>query len=187
MPESSSQEGADTGRIRLRLRELAQLFNAMDPSPLLDRDLDARAEEFIVGRARELPPNQEPKLVIEVATLPPAERAAETEGAVQHYFAGRAESKRREFRMLMRLGRVSLIVGLLFLAVCLALSNLCDRLGASPLSRILRESFIIIGWVAMWRPLEIYLYDWWPLRAEWRVLRRLSRMDVRLVPPESAS
>ena len=36
-------------RIQLRLRELAQLFNSMDPSPFLDRDLDADAEEFIVS------------------------------------------------------------------------------------------------------------------------------------------
>jgi hypothetical protein len=184
MPESSSQERAESGIIRLRLRELAQLFNAMDPSPMLDRELDRNAEEFIVERARELPPNHELKLIIEVATLPSADCAAEAEGAVRHYYVGRAESKRREFRMLMRSGRASLMVGLLFLAVCLAISNLF--LGPSPLAGLLRESFIIVGWVAMWRPLEIYLNDWWPLRAEWRVLRRLSRMAVRLVPPEGA-
>jgi hypothetical protein len=42
----------------------------------------------------------------------------------------------------------------------------------------------IVGWVAMWRPLEIYLYDWWPVRADLRLLQRLARMKVRLqLPP----
>ena len=30
------------------------------------------------------------------------------------------------------------------------------------------------------RPLEIYLYDWWPVRDERRVFERLSRMSVRV-------
>jgi len=33
----------------------------------------------------------------------------------------------------------------------------------------------------MWRPLEIFLYDWWPIRAEARLCDRLSAMPVRIV------
>jgi hypothetical protein len=32
----------------------------------------------------------------------------------------------------------------------------------------------------MWRPLEIFLYDWWPIRAEARLYDRLSAMPVRI-------
>ena len=78
---------------------------------------------------------------------------------------------------------VSLVIGLLFLTLCLTLSNVFDRLGVSTLAGILNESFLIVGWVAMWRPLEIYLYDWWPIRAERRVFARLSRAHVKLVCP----
>jgi hypothetical protein len=41
--------------IEVRVAELRQLFNAIDPSPFRERDLDPRAEEFIVEWARELP------------------------------------------------------------------------------------------------------------------------------------
>ena len=30
---------------------------------------------------------------------------------------------------------------------------------------VIRESLLIGGWVAMWRPLEVFLYDWWPISA----------------------
>jgi hypothetical protein len=43
------------GVIEVHVRELSQLFNSMDPSPFLDKDLDVDAEEFITGWARELP------------------------------------------------------------------------------------------------------------------------------------
>lgn len=182
MPDPHAS-AAKSNVIRLRLRDLAQLFNSMDPSPFIDRDLDRDAEEFIVSWAQELPPHHDLKLAISLATPPSAERAAETQHAVRHYFNERAQGKQREFRQLMRRGRLSLVIGLAFLAVCLTAGNLLENIGVSALSGILREGFIIAGWVAMWRPLEIYLYDWWPLRAEWHVLQRLSRMEVELDCP----
>jgi len=174
-----------SARIELRLRELAQLFNSMDPSPFVDRDIDPDAEEFILSWARELPAEDGLELVIHLATVPPVDRSAGVQGAVQRYFASRAEIKRREFRQLMRRGRLSLVVGLVFLVGCLLLSELVARFSHGAVTDIGRTSLTIGGWVAMWRPLEIYLYDWWPLRDELRLLERLARMPVQLVPPTS--
>jgi len=39
---------------------------------------------------------------------------------------------------------------------------------------------VIGGWVAMWRPMEVFLYDWWPIRADARLADRLSAMPVRI-------
>jgi cytidylate kinase len=63
------------------------------------------------------------------------------------------------------------------------LGELFNTIGHGAFAKIVQEGLTIGGWVAMWRPLQIYLYDWWPLRAERRVLERLSRMSVRLVLP----
>ncbi len=167
------------------MRDLAQLFNSMDPSPFHDRDLDGDAEEFIVSWAREVPHAENLELTIHLSAIPPVERAADVETAVQHYFATRAAMKEREFRLLMRRGRTSLLVGLVFLAACFTASELLSSLGESTATTILREGLAIGGWVAMWRPLEIYLYDWWPLRDERRVMERLAQMRVRLVHPSS--
>jgi hypothetical protein len=45
---------------------------------------------------------------------------------------------------------------------------------------LVREGLLIGGWVAMWRPLEIFLYDWWPIRADIRLYNRLSAMPVQI-------
>ena len=44
---------SDCVRIELHVAELKQLFNAMDPSPFRERDLDPKAEEVIVEWAKE--------------------------------------------------------------------------------------------------------------------------------------
>lgn len=173
-----------TARIDVRMRELAQLFNSMDPSPFFDRDLDADAEDFIVSWAREHPAGSEFVLSLHLATPPPPDRAAGVQDAVQHYFRARAFIKRREFRHLMRLGRQTLFVGLLFLTGCLFLGSLVARIiGEGTWADVVKEGLTILGWVAMWRPLQIYLYDWWPLLDELKLFARLSRMRVRLVLP----
>jgi hypothetical protein len=181
-PEDTHCAMAEGGpaRIELRLRELTQLFNSMDPSPFPDRDLDADAEEFILSWARELPRGRELELVIRLGT--PVRRGrspAEVEDAVHRYFASRALMKRAELRLLLRRGRVSLCVGLVFLAACLAAGQyVAGKTG--PLAGVARESLSIAGWVAMWRPIQTYLYDWWPLRDDLQVLDRLARMRVGL-------
>lgn len=167
-------------RIEVRLRELAQLFNSLDPSPFIDRDLDADAEEFIVSWARELPHHGDLELVIHLGEPPDAERAAGVQEAVHHYFASRAAIKERELRQLLRRGRASLIIGVAFLAACFALGILLRPLFPAPAGEFVELGLHIVGWVAMWRPLEIYLYDWWPIRSDLRLLHRLSRMPVKL-------
>ena len=167
--------------IELRLREIAQLFNSLDPSPFMDRDLDANAEEFIVSWAAEIPMHRELTLVIHLATRPSTER--DVEEAVQAYFRHRAEHKQREFAQLLRRGRISLLVGVLFLVACLSGAGLIPKLTHAGVADVIKESLTIIGWVALWRPLEIYLYDWWPVRAERRNLQRLARMQVKVIVP----
>src|SRR5262245_25763618 len=131
-------------RVRLQLRDLAQLFNSMDPSPFNDRDLDADAGEFIVSWARELPPHHELELLVHLPVAPVPDRSAEVESAVRHYFNERCEMKRREFRQLMRQGRASLLIGVSFLIACLGGSELAGKIGPRTLAVVLSESLIIV-------------------------------------------
>ena len=168
--------------IEIRLAELRQLFNAIDPSPFRQRDLDPRAEEFIVGWARDLPVNKPWALVVHLDR--PAGRADEADAlreAIHEYFSQRVVASRRKLRELFRRGRISLVIALAFLTASIAVGDVvAGYLEESRFGEIVREGFLIGGWVAMWRPLEIFLYDWWPLRADGRLLQRLSTMSVRI-------
>jgi hypothetical protein len=167
-------------RIEVFVDRIEQLFNSMDPSPFHERDLDDDAEEFIVGWAQEFPRRDPVSLVVHVNQLPAhadAEHLLET--AVHNYFAYRAKLNRLEFRYLLKQGRTSLIIGLTFLAVCMITSQLLRR-QEETLSIVIREGLIIAGWVAMWRPMEIFLYEWWPLLRRGRLYEKLSRMRVEV-------
>jgi hypothetical protein len=168
--------------IEVHVGELKQLFNSIDPSPFRNKDLDPKAEEFIVGWAKDLPRDEPLALVIDLdrqAGLP--DEAAVVRDAIHEFFSQRAEAQRRRLRELFRVGRTSLLIGLVALASAIALGDfLAALMKGSRIGEIARESLTIGGWVSMWRPLEVFLYDWWPIRDEARLYDRLASMPVRI-------
>jgi hypothetical protein len=167
--------------IEVQVGELKQLFNSIDPSPFRTKDLDPKAEEFIVGWAKDVPRDSPLALVVDLdrpAGLP--DEASILRDAIHEFFRQRAHAYRRRLRELFRLGRTSLAIGLVAVAAAIALGDFLDAVMKGRIGEILRESLTIGGWVSMWRPLEIFLYDWWPLRNEARLSDRLAAMPVRI-------
>ena len=171
-----------TAPIELRLGAVAQVFNTLDPTPFREGDLAPEAEAYILDWAAELPARVPLALVIH---LPAAEAgstaAAALPAAIGGHFARRAEAATRDLRRNFREGRVALAIGLAILAACLGLALAVAPDGEPRgLARILQESLVIVGWVALWRPAEILLYDWLPIARRRTLLRRLAAAPVRV-------
>jgi len=168
--------------IEVRLAELRQLFNAIDPSPFRQRDLDPRAEEFIVEWARDLPRDARLALLVHLErSAGPSHEAPLLGESVHEYFSQRALQSRRRLSALFHRGRISLVIALAFLGTSVAAGDaVASFLRDTGVAAIVREGLLIGGWVAMWRPLEVFLYDWWPIRAEAVLFDRLSAMPVKI-------
>jgi hypothetical protein len=107
--------------------------------------------------------------------------AAVLREAIHEFFSQRAQMYRRRLRELFRFGRRSLLIGLTVLTAAIALAHLIAvSTKDSGIAEIIRESLTIGGWVSMWRPLEVFLYDWWPILNEAKLSDRLARMPVRI-------
>jgi hypothetical protein len=172
-----------TAWLDIRVGEVRQLFNAMDPAPFRERDIDPNAENYILEWGRETRAGQPLGLVVHLARDPATpETAGMLRDAFHEYFRRCSDGARRRLRHLLRIGRLSLVIGIAFVTVAILLGEFVGGLvSKGSYGSIVRESLVIGAWVALWRPLEIFLYDWWPIRAEARLHDRLSEMDVRLV------
>jgi hypothetical protein len=168
--------------IEVHVSDLKEIFNSFDPTPFLKRDLDPDAEEFITSWARDLRPKVPIGLVVHIDHAASSPDAAEVvDQAIRDHFSRRAQEMRRKLRMLFRNGRIALVIGLAVVAAAALLGDLVENMmRGSQLGGIIRESLLIGGWVAMWRPLEVFLYEWWPIRADARLFDRLSRIIVRV-------
>jgi hypothetical protein len=167
-------------RIELNLQNLNQLFNSMDPSPFHEKDLDRDADEFIVSWASEHPIDAPITLRIHLETWPGRDPTEMIAKAVGNHFDNRAKLAALEFRRFARDARASLAIGLVFLALCLVIIRFIAG-ETTAWGGYVAEGLTIAGWVAMWRPMQMYLYDWWPVRRKVRRFARLAEMPVEVV------
>lgn len=163
------------GPIEIRLATPAQLFHTLDPTPFREGDLAAEAEDYILAWARDLPAEAPIRIVVHL----PAGAVPDLQAAIRGFFAGRAEAEARALRELFRDGSRALLIALVVVSACLVLAWQIGRPDGEGLLRsIASESLVIFGWVAMWRPAEIFLYDWLPITRRRRLFRRLAEAEV---------
>jgi hypothetical protein len=167
--------------LEIRLQSVRQMFHTLDPAPFHEKDLDENAAAYLLEACDEAGTRRPLRLIV---NLPDAEARSEDSmslpGAINNYFAYRERQRRKEVIRLLRYGAVSLLIGLLFLMACIALRRELIARGRIADQSIIDEGLLILGWVAMWRPIEILLYDWWPLSRRGVVLRRLAAIPVQI-------
>ena len=175
-------DNATAEAIELRVNELNQLFNSLDPFPFREKDLNEEVEEYVVSWAREISTDQPIKIIIQLPEKEVHTKAAsELAEAFARYFSYRADLAQRELNELYRAGRRFLAIGMTILAACLIVSQVAGRyLAEGPFRSLVEQSLPILGWVANWRPLEIFLYDWWPLARRRDLYRRLSAASLEI-------
>jgi hypothetical protein len=182
-PTTAYRREGDTVLIELTLRDIRQLFNSLDPSPFIEKDLDPEAEQYIVDAVGEVRAHAGKKIVVylpetDIAT----EDARSLPVAVRSYFAYRAAHERLKLAHTLREGTIALVIGLSFLGVCLTLREFAVPLLWPAVRPVIAEGLVILGWVAMWRPIQTFLYDWWPIRRHRALLAELAAVPIDVRP-----
>jgi hypothetical protein len=177
IPRHRPQRGASAATVSIHVRNLAQMFNSLDPSPFWDRDLDRDAAEFIEEDLSE-------KLsattwhLHHVCTQEGGALAADLQATVEHYYERLANSARYRLRDEMRRGQLALLSGLGIFLVSMTIRSILTGLIEGGAPRVLDEGLIIIAWLALWRPTEWLLYGWVPLRRKRWLYERLAAIPV---------
>lgn len=165
--------------IDIVMKDARQLFDMRDPSPYRERDLDDDAVEYLLGAAGDIGTRTKLRVAIAIEGAPDAVLTAEVIAtAIRAHLAYERERQRRKVRDVLAQGRRSLAIGIGALTVLLSLAELTTLLPGSHLLQVVHEGLVISGWVAMWRPLELLLYDWWPHVEQRRLIERLLAADI---------
>ncbi len=168
-----------TGPIQVRVDTVEQLFNSIDPQPLNLRDLDAEIAEWITEWAEE---QQHRRLPISIRVIVNDNSAHGRESLIidgmHNHFAYRRWASGRQLSKLFREGRMSLAIGLVVMATLTTVTRLIEAPSNSAFIDLVQEGLAVAPWVAMWRPMEIFLYEWWPIRAELRTFDRLAESEI---------
>jgi hypothetical protein len=165
----------------IAVKNAGQLFDMRDPSPFRERDLDDDLAEYILSRVTELPKDAVVTIKFMIAEPLDNDNKDAIATAVRSHFEYQAEMLKTKMRENFKRARSFLAIGLMTLITCLTLSELlASAFTNSTISRIVHEGLTISGWVAMWRPIESLLYDWWPIRDQYQLFSRLGNAKIEV-------
>lgn len=163
--------------IDVRVPTVDRLFDNRDPAPFRNRDLDPGLVEYLVGAAHDLARVDELRLTLSVdePCVP-----NEIENGVRSHFEYELERGARRRREQVRTGWIALAVAAIAVLGLIGLAELVTRAMPGTLGSGIKEALVISGWVLMWRPVELLIYDGIPWRRERRALRALRDAAIEI-------
>jgi len=174
-----AHRAGSSAAVNIHVRDPAQLLNSLDPSPFWDRDLDPIAAEFIEEEFSE-------KLAVDTWNLhvhvhEGGTSPTDLQAALENYYGRMASSARRALREHLWSSHRMLIGGVVVFLLSMGLRSALARIFGT-LPQILDEGLIILAWLALWRPAEMLLYGWIPLRRKRRLYERFAGIRVFVRP-----
>lgn len=173
-----------TSEIKLQLLNINELLRS--PISLYrKRTLKTDAEEFIVEEAEALPRKGEINMKVHLA-LSEVKYKDDLAPAIHRHFGYRREQSQKKYKRIFQYGWRILFIALGLLAFVFSLTEITlHYIPDNRLILFIRESFIIFGWVALWHPMEVLLYDWYPVKTDINLYSRLEHSNVQIIINES--
>ena len=173
----------DKSLIEVRVKNAQQLFDVRDPAPFRERDLDDDFVEYITTSVEEIGHNSNLKIVINIGEKE-TESIEKTviKEAIESYLDYQIELKRLHLSKLFRTVRLFLFFGLASLFACLFVARTIEKkFDPDIFFYVTREGFVILGWVAIWKPFELVLFDWYPVFDKIKLLKKLRVCEIDIL------
>lgn len=170
----------------LHLDDIQDIF--ADPEPGSDRYVSGI--DYLYSEIKTHSPREKFKVTIVLPQEKITEALVEkTREKVKRYCRFKIEenqkeliAQRHERSYALWVGLTVLVVGLVLAGILTLIARSIEPSGINLLLAVLLaiagQGFVVAGWVAMWQPVELILYDWWPFRRDIRIYKQIADADI---------
>jgi len=176
---------AKTNEIRVNLQAVEELFaepaaDPFDPSSRYVSGVDELIEQL---RAVSLDYKTRVLIGLPANQITP-DLEANTRGAMSRYCTAKIEENQREILELRRVGRRSILTGVVLVGVLMLFGALIASLAFLPET----VRYVLVGWipvavwVVIWNPADLFFYAWRPYRRARRLYENLRDAELVIQP-----
>lgn len=166
--------------IEVRVKNAQQLFDARDPAPFRERDLDDDFVDYIVAAIRELS-GSKLRIVIYIEDSDLKELTLDSiKEAIEADIEYRIDLLNAELNTYFKRVPIVFITSLIALFVCLGISQSIDTTTTHNLNSVVKEGLVIFGWVSVWKPIELLLFDWYPIFEKRRIFLKFKKSEIKI-------
>ena len=97
------------------------------------------------------------------------------------YFNRHIQKQRHRLSDHFRQARKMFVLGFAFMMLCMLVRTFWVPEDSSTLMSSIREGLLVIGWVAMWKPVEELIFNWWPIKDELRLWESFRRLRASII------
>lgn len=165
--------------LELVLSSPEQILNPFSPVPFDEQELTGAAEEYIVETVRDFPDNAQFRIVLRMPVSQidsPVSRALPE--AIRNHFRYEMLVADRRFRQWIKYGKKSMFIAVCILTLSIFISRAILQFGESLPVILISDGITICGWVAMWAPATVLLYELWPIRETRKIYEKITRMEI---------
>jgi hypothetical protein len=176
----------------LHLDEIGKFFNIPDPDPLAGNQLFEPGIDRVYDQVRASGLKCDPHLILYLPKKqvnPKNEQNLKT--GIEDYCKFQVYKIQNSLEMQKRQGRRTLIYGLTILIICLLLSGIGFYLTSiAPtaflyaLGGFMYNGFMIIGWVSLWTPTSMLLFERWPDIISKKTYEKIMEMTIEIRPEQ---
>ena len=177
----------------IEIEDLDHLVVPPEQDPSSDRPLEYLGHSGMERMMRNIKPSgffQRSKRYHLIIRMPPDKAlpgaTVQAKALLSKYGSRMIEDNNNRITQIQKKGRRQLPFALVILFICIGLGiffGLELFVDQSPiLALAISEGFYIVGWIALWRPMDVLLFDPMEVRMENRLLRHLMEMPIDIVP-----
>lgn len=97
------------------------------------------------------------------------------------YFERHIQKQRQRLSDHFQQARKMLYLGLGFMLLCMLIRAIWVPEDTTTLMSSIREGLLVIGWVALWKPVEELIFNWWPIKDELRLWESFQRLRASII------
>lgn len=157
------------------LEDISKHYDYIDANGIA---LNYELEEHILKTLRSYPLSKRSKLVVHIPEDGSQYESNSFKKIIHHHFISRVKEVDIFLKEQFRQWRVNMVIGTLFLVLCLILVEVLDKFSHVNVIRIIKESLMIVGWVALWDPLTFILFGYRNIRQDRNYYKKLCSIPV---------
>jgi hypothetical protein len=191
-PKERFTDNQDEAVFEMEVEDLKELVVAPDQDPYSDRPMEYLGQSGMMRMMHLFRPTHfRQKGSYRLILRMPSEKASQetvsqAKALIRKYATRMIEDNENRIIQIKRKGRRLLPYAIIILLMCMALGILFGLEEFVDQSKVLAlaisEGFYIVGWIALWRPMDVLLFDPMEVRMENRLLRALMDMHIDVVP-----
>lgn len=147
----------------------------------IEETLSKSIEQYLFKAVKRYPLSHMIKLIIIIKESQRQGNDEEIEKIVHSHFCYKVKETQLYLKEQFRQWGINSLIGILFLILCLIIGGILEKFTHIGIIKIIRESLLIIGWVALWEPVTFILFGWRIINRDKHYYMKLSNIPIEVI------